>query len=102
MEEHDVLFFATVLRHLVSTRKRASARCAVFYKGFCTPDAAKVDAVLFFARVLNRLPLPPASDLLRLASGLRPALLPGKLCARVAGVRFVSKTRVSHESGNVF
>ena len=74
VEAHGVLFFATALRHLWSTRKRASARCTVFYNGFCTPKAPKVDAVLFFATVLNRLPLPPA----RLASGLRPA------CVRLA------------------
>ncbi len=71
MEAHGVLFFATVLDHLWSTRKRASARCAVFYNGFCTPRAPKVDAVLFFASVLNRLPLPPA----RLVSDLCPTLI---------------------------
>ena len=113
VEARGVLFFATVLRHLWSTRKRASARCTVFYNGFCTPRAPKVDAVLFFATVLNRLPLPPArlaSDLrptcVRLVSGLCPTCVrlcvAGKLCTRVAGVRFVSKTRVLYESGNVF
>ena len=102
MEVHGVLFFATVLRHLLSTRKRASARCTVFYKGFCTPEAAKVDAILFFARALNLLPLPPASGLLRLVTDFDPAVIAGKLDTRVAGVRFVSKTRVLYERGNVF
>ena len=40
-----MLFCATALRRLLLARKRASARCAVFYNGFCTPKAAKVDAV---------------------------------------------------------
>ena len=86
MEVHGVLFFATVLRHLLSTRKRASARCAVFYNGFCTPKAPKVDAVLFFASVLNRLPLPPA----RLASGLCPTCVQLVSGLRPACVRLES------------
>ena len=109
VESHGVLFFAMVLCHSWSSKKRASARCTVFYNGFCTPKAPKVDAVLFFETVLNRLPLPSA----RLASGLRPtcvrlvsdfdpACVAGKLCTRVAAVRFVSKTGVLYESGNVF
>ena len=40
-----------------------------FLSTFCPPKAPKMDAVLFFATALNRLPLPPA----RLASDLRPA-----------------------------
>ena len=60
VEARGVLFFATALRHLWSTRKRASARCIVFYNVFCTPRAPKVDAVLFFANALNLLALPPA------------------------------------------
>ena len=47
VESHGVLFFARVLCHLWSSKKRASARCTVFYNGFCTPKAPEVDAIPF-------------------------------------------------------
>ena len=93
-----MLFFAKALCHLWSSKKRASARCTVFYNGFSTPKLPEVDAVLFFASVLNLLPLPPV----RLGPDAGPACPPGKPSTRVAGVRFVPKTRVLYESGNVF
>ena len=97
-----MLFFARVLCHLWSSKKRASARCTVFYNGFCTPKVPEVGAVLFFASVLKRLPVPPALAPARLAAGLCRREVDGKPSTRVAGVRFVSKTRVLFESGNVF
>ena len=42
-------------------KKTASARCAVFHNGFCTPKAPEVGAVLLFTSILVPLPLPPAA-----------------------------------------
>ena len=60
VEARGVLLFARVLCDLWLGKKAASARCAVFYHGFCTPKAPEVDAILFFTSILNHLPLPPA------------------------------------------
>ena len=65
VEARGVLLFARVLCDLWLGKKAASARCAVFYHGFCTPKAPEVDAVLLFASILNHLPLPPAHFFLR-------------------------------------
>ena len=99
-----VLFFVRVLQRQeaqMEGEEAAGARCTVFCNGFCTPKAPEVDAILFFTSALNRLPLPPAR--LGPAAGPPPARLVvnGKPSTRVAGVRFVPKTKVLYESGNV-
>ena len=96
--------------------KSGGARRTVFCKGFEAPRTPQVDAVLFFAMVfvpevgailfftsiLNHLPLPPARR--RPVADPAPTRLvsPENPSSRVAGVRFVSKSRVLYESGNVF
>ena len=65
-----MLLLARVLCDVQVGEKTTSARCAVFYNGFCTPKAPEVGAMLFFTSILNRLPLPPA----RRRPDLDPAL----------------------------
>ena len=85
--------------------KSGGARRTVFCKGFEAPRTPQVDAVLFFTMVF----VPEVDAVLFFTSILAPlASLPLPPAAaepppaRVAGVRFVSKTRVLYESGNVF
>ena len=83
MEARGVLFFARVLFDAWVGKKTASARCAIFYNGFCAPKAPKVDAVLLFTSILNHLPLPPA----RLGPVAGPACVAGKSPGNPPAVR---------------
>ena len=88
------------------------ARCAVFCNGFAPLFDERVKKVrckksgsarrAVFCNGFEPFATAAGPTCVRLASGLNRLALNGKLEGRVAGVRFVPKTKVLYESGNVF